>query len=117
MKNSVISQEDTRLALLPEIIQRLLSVCQPLKIILFGSYARGDEGPDSDIDLLVILDGVESTRKESVRLRRALRGLLTPVDIIVASPDQLDRYRNSVGLIYRPALEEGKVVYERTISF
>lgn len=101
------------LKVLPEITRRILAVSNPAKIILFGSYARGDFGPDSDLDLLVILDEVDSPRSESVHLRRSLRGLLVPVDILVATPEQVERHRNTVGLIYRSALSEGKVLYER----
>jgi predicted nucleotidyltransferase len=101
------------IALLPEITQRILEVSDPEQIILFGSYARGDNGPDSDLDLLVVLRAVQSTRAESIRLKRALRGLLVPVDILVATPEQLERHRNTVGLIYRTVLSEGKLVYER----
>ncbi len=103
----------SHLHLLPEITRRILAVSQPKMIILFGSYARGDYGPDSDLDLLVILDGIASTRAESNRLRRVLRGLLAPIDILVATPEQIERHRRTIGLIYRPALEEGKVIYER----
>jgi predicted nucleotidyltransferase len=98
---------------LPEITRRILAASNPTKIILFGSYARGDFGPDSDLDLLVILEGVDSPRSESVNLRRCLRGLLVPVDILVATPEQVERHQNTIGLIYRSALEEGKVLYER----
>ncbi len=105
--------EISSIALLPEITQRILKVSDPEQIILFGSYARGDNGPDSDLDLLVVLRAVQSTRAESNRLRRALRGLLVPVDILVATPEQLERHRNTVGLIYRTVLSEGKLVYER----
>jgi predicted nucleotidyltransferase len=98
---------------LPEITRRILSVSTPEQIILFGSYARGDFGPDSDLDLLVILPGVRSPRSESTRLRRALRGLLVPVDIIVVTPQQIERYRNTLGYIFNSALTEGKVIYER----
>ena len=99
--------------LLPEITQRILAISDPEKIILFGSYARGDYGPDSDFDLMVVLKTVQSTREESTRLRRALRGLLVPIDILVATPEQLERHRNTVGLIYRTVLSEGKILYER----
>jgi uncharacterized protein len=105
---------EARLELLPEITRRILTVCKPEKIILFGSYARGDYGPDSDLDILVILKGVASTRAESNRLRGALRGLLVPVDIMVATPEQIQQHRQTLGLIYRPALNEGKVIYERS---
>jgi predicted nucleotidyltransferase len=99
--------------ILPEITRRILAVSDPEKVILFGSYARGDFGPDSDLDLLVVIDGVDSPRSESIHLRRSLRGLLVPVDVIVATPEQVERHRNTIGLIYRSALAEGKVLYER----
>ena len=72
--------------LLPEITQRILAVSDPEKIILFGSYARGDYSPDSDLDLMVVMQNIQSSREESTRLRRALRGLLVPIDILVATP-------------------------------
>lgn len=106
----------TYLHLLPEITRRILAVSKPQKIILFGSYARGDFGPDSDLDLLVVLENIDSPRAESNRLRRALRGILAPVDVLVATPDQVERNSKTIGLIYRPALEEGKVIYERPAS-
>ena len=101
------------LELLPEITSRIVKTSDPEKIVLFGSYAKGDFGPDSDLDLLVIIDGIDSPRKESNRLRRSLRGLLAPVDILVATPELIERHRKTIGLIYRPALDEGKVIYER----
>ena len=104
------------LKFLPEITRRILSVSDPEKIILFGSYARGDNDPDSDLDILVVMKYVASTRSESIRLRRALRGMLVPVDVIVVTTEQMDRYHNAVGLIYQTALAEGKLVYERSVA-
>jgi predicted nucleotidyltransferase len=101
------------LTLMPEIIRRILSVSSPQKIILFGSYARGDFDQDSDLDFLVIMDEIASPRAESIRLRRALRGLMVSIDVIVATPPQLEKYRHTIGLIYREALNEGKVLYEQ----
>jgi predicted nucleotidyltransferase len=111
-----MTTNETRSALdhLPEITRRLLGVSDPERIILFGSYARGDHDPDSDLDLLVVIKGISAPRKESTRLRRSLRGLLVPVDILVATPEQLERHKDSVGLIYRSVLSEGKVIYERS---
>ena len=100
-------------ALQLEIVRRLLTVSDPVQIILFGSYARGDFGPDSDMDLLVIEEGVEHVRQESVRLRQELRGLPVPIDVIVATPEHVQRYRDAIGLIYGPAIREGRVLYER----
>lgn len=100
---------------IPEITRRIVKTSRPDKIILFGSHARDDANPDSDLDLLVIVPGVKHLRKESIRVRRALRGLLAPVDIIIATPEQIKRLGNTTGLIYRTALREGKVLYERAI--
>jgi predicted nucleotidyltransferase len=98
---------------IPEITQRIVQTSHPEKIILFGSYARGNFGADSDLDLLIIVPGIKHPRQESIRVRRALRGMLAPVDIVVATPEQITRLGNVSGLIYRAALSEGKVLYER----
>jgi len=98
------------------VTRRILSVSDPEQIIVFGSHARDEGDTGSDLDILVVLDGVESTRSESIRLRRVLRGLLYPIDIIVATPQQLARYRNVPGLIYQSAINDGKVIYERSVA-
>jgi len=108
-----MSQRMDREALQSEVVRRLLTVSDPVQIVLFGSYARGDFGPDSDMDLLVIEEGIEHVRQESVRLRQALRGLPVPIDVIVATPEHVQRYRDAIGLIYGPAIREGRVLYER----
>jgi uncharacterized protein len=100
-------------ALLTEITQRIVAISDPQQIILFGSQARGDAGPDSDLDLLVVKEEVESPRAEAARIYRALAGLRIPVDIIVARSDYVRRHRDVVGTIVRPALREGKVLYAR----
>jgi predicted nucleotidyltransferase len=106
-------EQTTSLDYLPEIKRRILSVSNPEKIILFGSFARGENKEDSDLDLLIIIKDVTSTRAESIRLQRSLRGLLVPVDIIVATPDQIKKHQNTNGYIYRSALAEGKVIYDQ----
>jgi predicted nucleotidyltransferase len=98
---------------IPEITRRIIETSNPDKIILFGSYARDTFNADSDLDLLVIVPGVKHLRKESLRVRRALRGLLAPVDIVIATPEQIERLGNTRGLIYQSALSEGRVLYER----
>jgi predicted nucleotidyltransferase len=100
--------------LLEEITYRIRAITTPERIILFGSHARGEADADSDLDLLVIASGVTHPRQESTRIRRALRGLLVPVDVIVATPEQVMQYRDTIGLIYGTALREGKVLYERS---
>ncbi len=102
--------------LLEEIVRRILAVGDPEQIVLFGSYARGEAGPDSDLDVLVVEADVRAPRRESVRLRRALRGLLVPIDVVVVTSQQVNRHRDTIGLIYGPALSEGRVLYERSAA-
>ena len=101
---------------LTEITRRICAVSQPERIILFGSYARNEQRATSDIDLLVVVPDVESTRQESIRLQRALLGLRIPIDIVVATTQQIERHRHTPGLIYAIALQEGKVIYDHTPS-
>jgi predicted nucleotidyltransferase len=97
-----------------KIADKIAETLSPEKIILFGSHARGDADADSDLDLLVIIPKIKKMRAESVRVRRALRGLLVPVDIIVSSPEQIKRLGDVNGLIYHTALSEGRILYERS---
>jgi predicted nucleotidyltransferase len=95
-------------------IRRIVDVGRPLAVILFGSYVRGQTGPNGDLDILVVAeDTLESCRKESVRIRRALRGILMPMDIIVVRSRDLAELAKIPGLIYSTILREGKVVHER----
>ena len=96
---------------LSEVIRRIVEVAQPERIILFGSAVRGEMGLNSDLDLLVIKSGVHR-RHLAQRIYRNLIGVGQAVDIVVATPEDLDRYGDSIGLVYKPALREGKVVYE-----
>ncbi len=100
--------------LLAEITRRIREVSDPEQIILFGSHARGDFGPDSDVDILVVKAGVDSPRQESIRLRRVLRGLPMPIDVLVATPQHIQQYGNIVGMIYGPAVREGRILYARS---
>lgn len=96
-----------------EAVKKIVDFEQPKRVILFGSAARGDTNINSDVDFLVVTrDEVESPRKESVRIRRALRGLSMPMDILVISEERLKELGNRPGLVYREALRGGKVVYE-----
>lgn len=96
--------------LLQEIVRRIVAAVAPERIILFGSAARGEMGPDSDVDLLVVKSGVHR-RKTAWSIRQKLRGLGIAKDIIVATPQDLERHKDTIGLIYRPALQEGEVIY------
>jgi predicted nucleotidyltransferase len=89
-----------------------VSLAKPKKAILFGSAAKDVAGA-RDLDLLVVLpDPVTSARAESVRLRRALRGISMAVDLVVVSETRLRELAERSGLIYREALREGRTLYE-----
>ena len=98
---------------LPEMVERIVRRVDPLRIILFGSWARGDARPDSDVDLLVILPRVENKRRIAVEILRALNGVPVSKDVIVTTPEEIAARGDIVGLVLRPALREGKVIYER----
>ncbi|MGA2093519.1 MAG: nucleotidyltransferase domain-containing protein [Sedimentisphaerales bacterium] len=98
--------------LVNEIIKRILSVAEAQRIILFGSAATGQMSKDSDIDLLVLESAPGDTREESVRIRRAVRGLDYPFDIIVMAAERFEESKNVVGGIAYPANKYGKVIYE-----
>lgn len=94
-------------------VQRLVETGRPRKVILFGSYVRGETHRDSDLDVLVVTDNaVPNVRKESARLRHALRGLRLCVDVLAVREGDFNRLRDKIGLIYREALRHGTVVYE-----
>jgi predicted nucleotidyltransferase len=95
------------------ITDRIIRECHPLKIILFGSHGRGEAGLESDIDLLVVLPEVPNTRQAAVAIRHLLVDLPVPKDIIVTTPAAIARRGDIVGTVLRPALREGKVLYER----
>ena len=98
-------------ATLENIIDRIVDVAAPDRIILFGSSARGDWGQDSDVDLLIIKDGEDALTVMS-RIYGEMQGVGAAVDALVVSSDDVERYKNSHSLIIKPALQDGVVVYE-----
>jgi len=97
--------------ILNEIVHRIIEVAHPDKIILFGSAARDQMDANSDVDLLVIKGGNFHRGRLTEEIYMNLFGVGQAVDIVVVTPEDVERYRDSIALIIRPALEEGKVVY------
>ncbi len=97
--------------LIGRMVQRIVKKFHPEQVILFGSQARGDAGPDSDVDLLVVMDGEGSKLEKCVEIRTALQDVLVPVDVIVTSPEEFAWRKDVVGTVEWPASREGKVLY------
>lgn len=95
-----------------EIVRRVLSVAQPERVILFGSAARGEMTPDSDIDLLVLEQAPRDPRKQSIALGDALRGLGFPFDVVVMATERFEETKDLIGGLAHPADKGGKVIYE-----
>lgn len=100
-------------AAIQTMVDRIVQRFHPLRVILFGSHARGSALPESDVDLLVVLREVADKRRTTVEIRRALGDLPVSKDIIVTTPDEIARRGDLVGSVLRPALRDGKVVYEQ----
>jgi predicted nucleotidyltransferase len=94
------------------IVDRIVAAVAPEKIILFGSAALGEMGPDSDLDFLVV-KSCENRRKVAQTIYGNLIGVGVPKDIVVVTPEDVERHRDTIGYIIRPALREGRVVYVR----
>jgi predicted nucleotidyltransferase len=99
----------------PKIVEKLVrcivDIIHPLRIILFGSAVRGEMGPDSDLDVLVVMPEGTHRRRTAQLLYRQIGGLGVPFDIVVATPSDLEHHKDNIGLIYRTVLQEGREVY------
>ena len=102
-------------ATLNDIVKRIVDVADPERIILFGSAARGDFGRNSDVDLLIIKGGEDALTLMS-RIYRVMQGVGVAVDALVVSPEDVERFKNSHSLIIKPALQDGVVIYESSLT-
>jgi predicted nucleotidyltransferase len=97
-----------------DIVRRILEVADPDKIILFGSRARGDHRPDSDLDLLVIQKSSKPRYARAGRLYRALARLPVEVDILVYTPKEVREWSRVPQAFVTTAIGEGVILYERS---
>ncbi len=95
-----------------EAVRRIVEAAHPIRVILFGSQARGEAGRDSDVDLVVVERDVPNRYAEIVRLMEALRGLILPVEILVISQRDFEYWSEVPGSVYREAKREGTALYE-----
>lgn len=96
-----------------EAVTTILTSFDPEKIILFGSYAYGRPTPDSDLDLMIVMHTAEQPHKRAIPIRKALKSLGIPKDIVVKTPEEFERYKDIVGTIIYPAAHRGRLLYER----
>ncbi len=108
------TKKPTPQAQIDRMVKRIVKRFHPEQIILFGSQARGDAGPDSDVDLLVVMPFTGSKFEQGLMIRQALHGISVSVDVIVTSPEDFAWRKDVVGTIEWPATREGKVLYART---
>jgi uncharacterized protein len=98
---------------LPPAVERIVRELNPEKIILFGSYAYGNPTPDSDVDLLVVMETDAAHTERYLKVARLLRPREFPVDIIVKTPQEvLEEYNHS--FFIREIINKGKILYERS---
>jgi predicted nucleotidyltransferase len=97
--------------LIEEIVRRVTIAVHPLRVILFGSAARGEMGPESDVDLLIVVPDGTRRRDASRKAYRALSGLGVAKDVIVVTESDVKEFGENPSLVIKPALEEGREVY------
>jgi predicted nucleotidyltransferase len=99
------------------LVEAIVQAAHPLRVILFGSRARGAAGPDSDTDLLIVqaeTDAVHRSRwRELQRIRAATRGVPVAKDLLLYRPAEFDYWRQSLNHVLGRAVREGIVLYER----
>src|SRR5579871_4821870 len=101
-------------AQIQKMVRRIVRQFHPERIILFGSQARGDAGPDSDVDLLVVMPVKGPKHKKEIEIRVALHHIRVSKDIIVTTPEDFAWRQHVVGTIEYPAVQEGKLLYSRS---
>ena len=99
-------------ATIKRLTELLIAAAKPSRIIMFGSQARGEAGDDSDLDVMVVEEGVSDRVGEMVRLNRLLRSFDIPVDLLVVSAEKFNYWCDTPGNVYFEAATEGRVLYE-----
>jgi predicted nucleotidyltransferase len=94
-----------------DLVRRIVDAVHPLRIILFGSATRGEMGADSDLDVLIVMPEGIHRRRTAQDVHQRLFGFPVPVDVLVATPGDLEKHKDNIGLIYHRVLREGKEIY------
>jgi predicted nucleotidyltransferase len=104
---------DSNDSVIRDIVRRIVETAQPEKVILFGSRARGDAGPHSDFDVLVVKPSDEPRYRRSIPLYVALADLPVEVEVLVYTPEEVEEWSNVPQAFVTTAVREGRTIYER----
>lgn len=96
---------------LQALIGKIVAIVHPEKIILFGSASRGERKADGDLDIMIVMPEGTHRRHTAQKLYRQITGIDVPYEIIVATPGDLEKHKDNLGLIYHNVLSEGKLLY------
>lgn len=96
---------------LDELVRRIVEAVHPLRIILFGSAARGEMRENSDLDVMVVMPEGTNRSETAGLLYERMIGMKIPIDILVATEDDMERYREMKGTVHRQIAREGKDIY------
>lgn len=107
MRNTVSDQ------ILSEIKRRIIETTHPLKIILFGSAESGEMRSNSDLDILVVMPSGVHRRNTAKSIYRSLVGVGFAVDVVVVTEQDIEDYKDNIGMVIKPALEQGRLIYGR----
>ena len=99
--------------ILSEIKRRIIETTHPLKIILFGSAESGEMRSNSDLDILVVMPSGVHRRNTARSLYRSLVGVGFAVDVVVVTEQDIEDYKDNIGMVIKPALEQGRLIYAR----
>ena len=94
------------------VVDRIVERFEPSRVLIFGSQARGTAHRRSDVDLLVVMQEVEDKRRTAIDIRRSLGDLPISKDVVVTTPEEIERRGHVVGSVLYSALREGRVVYD-----
>lgn len=100
--------------ILGEIVSRIVTALHPEKIILFGSYVYGRPSPDSDVDLLVIMESSSRPVDRYLAVSQLIRPRPFPLDIVVRTPGEIDQALKNGDSFSKEIISLGKVLYERS---
>ena len=98
-------------AQLDELVRRIVDAVHPLRIILFGSAARGEMGPNSDVDVMVVVPEGTPRRRTAMALYRDVPGSPLYPEYVVATPSDMEKYGHAIGAVHAAALREGRLLY------